>query len=620
MKKLMKTTAVWFALIAVIFCTCSDDSGSGNNQPDYNMTGTYTFTNTGGSCTWIFSADGRYQCTGYGILGTKTGTWSSKGNDVTISYATSDGGSISGNEVFTVQENGNQLTLALKDKNAPTSFVLNLFMLAAKSVILTKTSSSGNIPSGFDMTGTYLFKNNGNNCMWGFLTRNYSVAGYGINETKSGTWSSSGNDITISYETSDGVIISGKEVFTVQENGNQLTLTLKDSLAQTSWLLNTFSLSAKSITLTKMDSTTIFTSIGDFEAYLSVSYFDDNDTTIKLNINDLGGSYSTAGSVGKVLGNNYNKYVFLDLSGSTITSIPEQAFGTDDSRYGRYNLTGITLPNSVTNIGDYAFSGCSGLTSITIPSGVTSIGRGAFGGCTGLNNVIIPDRVTSIGDYAFSKCTGLTGVTIGNSVTSIGNYAFTNCTGLTGVNIPDSVTSIGYKAFEECASLTAINVNTANTTYSSQDGVLYNKAKTTLIRYPARKTGAFTIPNSVTSIGFGVFSHCTGLTSITIGNGVTRIEYDAFYGCTNLTSITIPSSVTSFGNYAFSGCTNLTSVTFQGTIQKDKYNGWYQDGQNPVFLGDLYSKFYAIDSSNGTPGTYITTAPVNENSVWTKQP
>jgi len=146
MKKFIKTTLVCFALITVIFCTCKDDSDSGSKQPDYNMTGTYTFTNAGGSCTWIFSADGKYQCTGYGIIGTKTGNWSSKGNDVTISYATSDGGSISGNEVFTVQESGNQLTLTLK--NGQISNLLVIFSLADKSVTLTKTSSSGNTGGG----------------------------------------------------------------------------------------------------------------------------------------------------------------------------------------------------------------------------------------------------------------------------------------------------------------------------------------------------------------------------------------------------------------------------------------------------------------------------------------
>jgi formylglycine-generating enzyme len=145
-KKFMKTTAVWLALIAVILCTCKDDSDSGNNQPDYKMTDTYTFVNTGGICTWTFIAGGKYRCAGYGFTGIKTGTWSSSGNDVTISYEA--GSTVSGKEVFTVQDKGNQLTLTLKDKNALTSLVLNTFMLNDKSVTLTKSINNGNNGGG----------------------------------------------------------------------------------------------------------------------------------------------------------------------------------------------------------------------------------------------------------------------------------------------------------------------------------------------------------------------------------------------------------------------------------------------------------------------------------------
>ena len=271
MKKFMKTTIVWFALIAVVFCTCKDDSDSGNSQPDnkqpnYNMTGTYTFSNTGGICTWIFTADGYYQCTGYGFTGKKTGTWSASGNDVTISYAA--GSTVSGKEVFTVQANGNQLTLTLKDTSALTSLVLNTFMLNAKSVTLTKTSSSGIIPPDYNMAGTYTFSNTGGSCTWTFYYEDYSCKGYGFSGTKTGTWKSSGNDVTISYAASSDIIsISGEEVFTVQENGNQITLTLKDNSAQTSLVLNTFMLAAKSVTLQKIPEVTFISVTANGSAY-----------------------------------------------------------------------------------------------------------------------------------------------------------------------------------------------------------------------------------------------------------------------------------------------------------------------------------------------------------------
>ena len=180
----------------------------------------------------------------------------------------------------------------------------------------------------------------------------------------------------------------------------------------------------------------------------------------------------------------------------------------------------ITIPSEidgkpVTSIGYNAFSYCTGLTSITIPNSVTSIGTYAFYGCSGLTSITIPNSVTSIGDWAFHGCSGLTSITIPNSVTSIGGLAFHNCTGLTSITIPDSVTSIGGWAFNGCTGLTSINVASGNNYYSSNNGVLFNKKKTALIRYPEGKSQtSYTIPNSVTSIGGVAFDGCTGLKDV----------------------------------------------------------------------------------------------------------
>ena len=223
----------------------------------------------------------------------------------------------------------------------------------------------------------------------------------------------------------------------------------------------------------------------------------------------------------------------------TVYSIPNTVKTIGYSAFHEsVNLTDITVPNSVTSIGDRAFAGCTGLTSVTLGNGVTSIEDEAFCDCSGLTSITIPDSVTSIGDRAFAGCTGLTSVTLGNGVTSIEDEAFCDCSGLTSITIPDSVTNIGYYAFEGCTGLKSINVASDNDCFSSNNGVLFNKEKTELIKYPEGKSEtSYTIPNSVTSIGYAAFAGCTGLTSITISDSVTSIGGHAFCDCTGLKDV-----------------------------------------------------------------------------------
>jgi hypothetical protein len=163
--------------------------------------------------------------------------------------------------------------------------------------------------------------------------------------------------------------------------------------------------------------------------------------------------------------------------------------------------------------------------------------------------------------------------------------------------------------------LTSITADANNPNYASQDGILYNKTITAIVFVP-KGIGNVTIPASITSIDEWAFGNSPNLVSVTIPVSVTSIGNYAFTNSTSLASITIPASVTSIGEWAFNLCRGLTSVTFSGTIASSSF-----DTTN-AFPGDLRDKYYATNTTNGTPGTYIrsgagTTA---DPYVWTKQP
>ena len=175
-----------------------------------------------------------------------------------------------------------------------------------------------------------------------------------------------------------------------------------------------------------------------------------------------------------ITGRNLFSSSFLDIpstiEGKIVTTIGKATF--EDS-----SLKSITIPNSVTTIGDDAFENCDSLTSITIPDSVTTIGESAFRSCDSLISITIPNSVTTIGELAFGNCDSLTSITIPDSVTTIEGFVFSDCDSLTRITIPDSVTTIGDYAFEDCDSLTSI-----------------------------------TIPNSVISIGDDAFVDCESIT------------------------------------------------------------------------------------------------------------
>ena len=269
---------------------------------------------------------------------------------------------------------------------------------------------------------------------------------------------------------------------------------------------------------------------------------------------------------------------------NSITNIGDRAF--EDC----VSLTDITIPDSVTSIGGGAFRWCEKLTSITIPDSVTSIGSNAFSDCSELKSIKIPDSVTNLGDAVFESCSSLVSVTLPKSITNIGEWEFSDCTSLASIMIPDNITSIDKCAFTGCSSLTSVTIsknvtniggsvfegcsNLANITvdsknndYSSENGVLFNKNKSELLVYPAGNSRKeYSIPDSVTTIGYYAFGDCTNLTSIIIPDSVTSMDNDAFTNCSKLVNITIPKNVTRIPMHAFYNCLNLTSITIPKSI------------------------------------------------------
>ena len=204
---------------------------------------------------------------------------------------------------------------------------------------------------------------------------------------------------------------------------------------------------------------------------------------------------------------------FYGCSGLTAITIPNSVTSIGyGAFFGCSDLTSITIPNSITSIGDLAFAGCSSLASITVEAGnpiydsrnmcnaiIKTADNTLMAGC---KNTTIPNSITSIGDNAFSGCSGLTSITIPNSVNTIGSYAFADCSNLTAITIPNSVTSIGSVAFADCSSLTAITI--PNSVTSICERAFYGCSSLTSI----------TIPNSVTTIGSNAFAACSNLTAI----------------------------------------------------------------------------------------------------------
>ena len=311
------------------------------------------------------------------------------------------------------------------------------------------------------------------------------------------------------------------------------------------------------------------------------------------------------------------------------------------------SATSVIIPDTIIEIGNEAFYGCSGLTSITIPESVTNIGENAFEGCHFIKNnfinnstlnaeenqywgatiyeenglcivdsvvvdclesatsVVIPDTIIAIGDYAFEECSSLASVTIPNSVKSIGEGAFFECVSLTSIMIPNSVINIGEIAFVYCSSLANMTVEVGNTIYDSRNNcnAIIETATNKLIA-GCKNT---TIPTNVTSIGMNAFYACP-ITSITIPNSVTTIGAGAFAECDLLKSLAIPRSVTTLGEAAFALCESLILLDIPNTVSRIGMDAFAETGiynnKSNWDNGALYISNCLIEAQRDISGNY----------------
>ena len=274
-------------------------------------------------------------------------------------------------------------------------------------------------------------------------------------------------------------------------------------------------------------------SVGDYKYEYTINTEDGTATITKFL-----GPVDSEGNVDFTNHGPYDINIPSELDHHSVTGLGDYSFATEENGSPLYdihhhNIHSVTIPESVTSIGQSAFESCFSLDSLIIKDAATSIGASAFDGCSHLTTLSLGKNITTIGDYAFQRCSYLTNVTIPQSVTSIGRQAF-YLTDLNTLTIKGPIKSMGYAAFAGCTNLTSLSLYDGIQTIG--EGAFINSTS----------LEAVTIPQSVTSIGASAFVNCSNLSTITIPEKVTTIESNTFNGCSHLESIMLPAGLTSF--------------------------------------------------------------------------
>lgn len=246
--------------------------------------------------------------------------------------------------------------------------------------------------------------------------------------------------------------------------------------------------------------------------------------------------------------------VLYDKSQSTLVVFP-------GGLGGRY-----IIPDGVTQIARSAFCSNNILAVVVMPATLTTIGPSAFSSCYALTSVTNGPGVLSLGDSAFSECLQLSKVFLNAALTNIGRQAFFRCPALTSISISNSVSAIGERAFASCAKLGSINVDPSNPSFSSVNGVLFDKTQTTLLQFPAAKILAYTVPNSVSHIGDSAFYGCASLLGVTLPDTLSDIGKSAFELCSKLPNINLPDGLLQIPDRAFYRCASLTNIVIPNSV------------------------------------------------------
>lgn len=263
-------------------------------------------------------------------------------------------------------------------------------------------------------------------------------------------------------------------------------------------------------------------------------------------------------------------------------TIPDGVATIERSAFERFSgLLDVSIPRSVTTMGGSVFSNCTRLCRAHIEGRIDSIPPFAFAFCSSLSSTNIPDSVTSIEASAYRECTALSTISIPGGVTLIGQMAFAGCRSLTAVSIPASVTQLADDAFQGCDALTEINVAPENPVFASLDGVLFDKAMTTLLKCPGGRPGRYSIPPAVRRLGTRAFQFCRVLEGLEITDGIESIGPDQFEGCFALLDVAVGRNVKTIGHTAFNSCYKLQSVFFRGDAPQSDDDAWvFGDSKN----------------------------------------